>query len=58
MEFKATLEERTSRKTGNVYKCVVVHLTDKLEKIILLSDCEVELLELIYAKRNNNGINK
>lgn len=54
MKFEATLEERTSRKTGNTYKCVVVHLTDKLQKIILLSDCEVELLEILYSKKSNN----
>lgn len=50
MEFKATLEERTSKKTGNTYKCVVVKLTDKLEKVIFLDDAEVELLELKYSR--------
>lgn len=51
MEFKATLEERTSKKSGNTYKCIVIHLTEKWEKIIFLNDNEVELLELKYSKR-------
>lgn len=50
MEFKAQLEERTSKKSNKTYKCVVVKLTDNLEKIVFLSDAEVELLELKYSR--------
>lgn len=50
MKLEATLEERISKKSGKPYKCIVVHLTDKLEKVILLDNAEVELLEYIYKK--------
>lgn len=50
MKLEAHLEERTSKKSGNTYKCIVVKLTDKLEKIIFLEDAEVELLNLVYGK--------
>lgn len=51
MKLEAHLEERTSKKSGNVYKCIVVKLTDKIEKIIFLDDTEVELLNLVYSKK-------
>lgn len=50
MKLEAHLEERQSKKTGNVYKCIVVKLTEKLEKVIFLDDTEVELLNLIYSR--------
>lgn len=50
MKLEAHLEERTSKKSGNVYKCIVVKLTDKLEKIIFLEDAEIELINLVYGK--------
>lgn len=50
MEFKATLEERVSKRTGNTYKCVVVKFTDDYEKIFLLKDYEIKYLELLLSK--------
>ena len=52
MELKATLEERVSKKSGRTYKCIVVHLNERIEKVIFLDDTEVELLNLIYKKGN------
>lgn len=54
MKFEATLEERTSKKSGKPYKCLVVHLTTTLEKVIFLEPSEIELLELRYGKKNND----
>ena len=50
MKFEATLEERVAKKSGKTYKCVVVKLTDNLEKIIFLNNAEVELITLKYSK--------
>lgn len=44
-ELKCFLEERTSKK-GNSYQCIIVKLTDKLEKLVFLTDAELELLKL------------
>lgn len=44
-EFKATLETRTSKK-GNQYEVLVIHLTDKLDKLVFLEQAELELLKL------------
>lgn len=44
-EFKCFLEERTSKKGSN-YQCIVIKLTDKLEKLVFLTDAEIELLKL------------
>ena len=49
-EFKATLETRISKK-GNQYEVLVIKLTDKLEKLVLLEQAELELLRL---SSNNN----
>ena len=48
MELKATLEERESKK-GSKYVCIVVKLTDKLEKVVFLDPAEVEVLKLKYG---------
>lgn len=50
MKFEATLEERIAKKSGKPYKCVVVRLTDGLEKIVFLNKAEVELITLKYSK--------
>ena len=52
MKFEALLEERVSKKSGKSYKCVVVKLTDTLEKVIFLEPAEIELLQLKYGKNN------
>lgn len=50
-EFKCFLEERTSKK-GTTYQCIVIKLTDRLEKLVFLTDAELELL-----KMNNKSAN-
>lgn len=52
MEFRAVLEERVSKKSNKTYKCIVIRLTDSLEKVIFLEPAEIELLELKYGTRN------
>ena len=49
MEVIATLEERTSKKSGNKYYCVVIKLTDNLEKTVFLDQAELELCKLYYG---------
>lgn len=50
-EFKATLETRTS-KSGNDYQVLVVKITDKTEKLVFLTQAELELLKLSSSKSN------
>lgn len=50
-EFKATLETRTSKK-GTDYEVLVVKLTDKLEKLVFLSQAELELLKISSSKND------
>ena len=52
MEIKCRLEERTSKKSGKTYKCIVIPFSDTYEKVVFLEDVEVELLNLIYKKGN------
>ena len=40
-----TYEERMSSKTGRLYKCIVFKLTDKMEKLVFLSDAEQYIFE-------------
>lgn len=51
MKLNAVLAERISKK-GNPYVCVEVSITDKIKKIVLLDQAEIELLRLYY---NNNN---
>lgn len=44
-EIKATLETRVSSK-GNNYECVVIKITDKIEKLVFLSPSELELIRM------------
>lgn len=44
MDVKATLETRTSKKTGNDFKVVVLKLTPTYEKLVFLTSAEIELL--------------
>lgn len=53
-EFKCFLEERTSKK-GSTYQCVVIKLTDKLEKLVFLTDAELALLQLSNKSSNPFG---
>lgn len=49
MPIKCELVERVSSK-GNKYTALVVHLTENLEKLVFLSQAEVELLKLKNSK--------
>lgn len=49
MKFEALLEERVSKKTGNKYKCLVIKITDRYEKVIFLSPEDIEILTLKYG---------
>lgn len=48
-KIDATLETRKS-KAGNDYQVVVIKITDKIEKLVFLSDAELELLKLSNSK--------
>ena len=51
MKLNATLETKTSKK-GTAYQCVVIKLTDTLEKIVFLEPAEVEILKLVNTEKN------
>ena len=46
-DIKCSLETRVSKK-GNSYICLVIKLTDKLEKLVFLEQAEIELLKQYY----------
>lgn len=48
MEVRATLETRVSKKTGRIYQCLVIKLTDTYEKVVFLDTAEIELIKLNY----------
>ena len=51
MRLDAILEERTSKKDKNkTYFCIVVKLTENVEKVVFLEQAEVELINLVYGK--------
>lgn len=53
MNIPAKLEERVS-KNGNPYFCIVVKITDEVEKLVFLDKAEIELIRLTYG--NNSKI--
>ena len=57
MEFKATLEKRTS-KSGNEYEVIVLKLSDTCEKLVFLSSAELELLKLKQKEKDVNPFGK
>ena len=46
-DIKCSLETRVSKK-GNEYVCLVIKLTDRLEKLVFLEQAEIELLKQYY----------
>ena len=52
MDVKATLETRTSKK-GKPYQVIVIKLTDTSEKLVFLSNAEIELLKLTYQNTSS-----
>lgn len=57
MKIDANLVEKVSTKSGNKYICVEIALTDKVKKIVFLTDAEVELLKLYYSSYSSPEIN-
>ena len=51
MNIRAELVERIS-KAGNPYIAVEVTITDKIKKLVFLTQAEIELLK-IYANKKN-----
>lgn len=49
MNIKAELVEKVSKK-GNKYIAIEVSITDKIKKLVFLSDAELELLKLTANK--------
>lgn len=43
-KIDATLEERVSKK-GSTYQCIVIKITDNIEKLVFLEPAEAELLK-------------
>ena len=56
MKIDAALVEKTSSKSGNKYICIEVTLTDKVKKIVFLTDAELELLKLYYSSSSSPEI--
>ena len=52
MNVNAELVEKVS-KTGNKYVCIEISLTDKVKKVVFLTDAEVELLKLYLSSSSN-----
>jgi hypothetical protein len=49
MTIPATLEQRKS-KAGNNYHCVVIKITESVEKLVFLEAAELELLRISHGK--------
>lgn len=50
MNVNARLEERVS-KDGNPYYCIVIRITDNVEKLVFLDRAETELIRLTYSNK-------
>lgn len=48
INFKGTVVEKVSKKTGNPYKCLMLKITPTYEKQILLDEAELQLLNVVY----------
>ncbi|MBR1802091.1 hypothetical protein IJ768_02590 [Candidatus Saccharibacteria bacterium] len=49
INLNARLEQRTSAKTGQLYWCVSIQLTQDTEKVVFLEPAELELVKLTYS---------
>ncbi len=56
MNIPAKLEERVS-KNGNPYFCIVVKITDEVEKLVFLDKAEIELIRLTYGNNSKIKLN-
>ena len=50
--YDARLEERESKK-GTKYQVLIIKLSDRVEKLVFLTDAELELLKLQKTTSNN-----
>lgn len=53
-KIEATLQERVSKK-GTTYQCLVLKLTENMEKLVFLTQAELELLKLKIASPMSFG---
>ena len=51
MKLDCSLETRTS-KEGKPYECVVIKITDNIEKVVFLTPSEKELLKITTHKED------
>lgn len=49
ISIECTLEEKISKKSGNPYIVLVIHLTDTCSKQVFLEQSEIELLKIKYG---------
>lgn len=49
IQVEAYLVERVS-KSGKSYKAIEVYITDKIKKLVFLTDAEIELIKLTNKK--------
>lgn len=49
MNLQAKLEERVSKDGTKNYFCIVIKITDNVEKIVFLDKAEIELIRLTYG---------
>ena len=56
MNIPAKLEERVS-KNENPYFCIVIKITDEVEKLFFLDNAEIELIRLTYGNSQKVKIN-
>mgnify|MGYP004493941145 CR=1 FL=1 len=50
IQVEAYLVERISQK-GKAYKAIEIHITDKIKKLVFLTDAEMELLKIANSKK-------
>lgn len=46
MKLNCSLETRQKKDGTGSYECVVIKITDKIEKLVFLTDAEKELLKM------------
>lgn len=45
----AELVEKTSKNSGEPYKCVEISITDRVSKIVFLDNAELEIIEFLCS---------
>lgn len=45
----AKIVEKTSKNSGEVYKCVEIVITDRVSKIVFLDNAELEIIEFLCS---------